>query len=204
MARQNGQLDVITPWSMLIADALAGQIKVKDVSAFNKHAPAFLTLMQAVAKKALAEMDDAEVEAVADVCRFGFPGAWAPKITKVAAIYRPESIPVLDGHVGRAFGFRPEHFSLKSKTRVADIGAVLVALRDGLRNHEVAIRNLRDEVRNDVPQLDEVTDLSLIDIVLWTSQDDRFDRKGKAANSWLNASIGDALTTSSVNWLSLK
>src|SRR5260221_6911538 len=99
LARQSGRLAEVGPWSILLADALAGRISVGNVHGFIEHLESFTARLRAVPDRDLATLNVEELARVAEFCAFGFAGAWAPKITKVGALYRPRSIPVLDGYV---------------------------------------------------------------------------------------------------------
>lgn len=72
--------------------------------------------MPAAAK--LAHLDSRGIDAVIDVCAFGFPGVWGPKISKIGALFRPGAVPMLDGYVGLAFGFGTEAFTAAASQRV--------------------------------------------------------------------------------------
>jgi hypothetical protein len=46
---------------------------------------------------------------------------------------------------------------------------------------------LRETVRVSVGDIDVASDLRLLDIVIWCSQDDLLERRGKKRNVWLDA-----------------
>jgi hypothetical protein len=74
-ARTAGQFSTVTPWSMLYADALAGQVTIRDVANFTlERRRSFAALLQAVPEDVgLAVLDEQGLDAVSDVCRFGSP-----------------------------------------------------------------------------------------------------------------------------------
>src|SRR5215470_13640220 len=88
-ARSTGRLAEIGPWTILLAEALAGRVTVGNVHGFATHVREFAELLAEVQDKDLALLDDHESAAVTAFCSFGFAGAWAPKITKVGALFRP-------------------------------------------------------------------------------------------------------------------
>ena len=69
----------------------------------------------------LAHLDDQGIDAVVDVCAFGFP-AFEPKISKIGALFRPGAVPMLDGYVGLAFGFGTEAFTAAASKQGMDSG----------------------------------------------------------------------------------
>ena len=116
------------PGPLLLADALAGRVSVVDVHSFIRNLDAFVDLLVEVPDVDLAAMDDDQLARVVDLCTFGFPGVWAPKVTKVAALYRPRAVPVLDGYMALAFGYARERFSNGREPRHQAIDAVVRAL----------------------------------------------------------------------------
>ncbi len=111
VARTAGRPADVGPWTILLADALAGRVAVGDVHGFAGHITRFAELIAAVRDKDLAALDGdgldgKQLAAVVEFCQFGFPGVWAPTITKVGALFRPKAIPILDGWVARAFGYQ--------------------------------------------------------------------------------------------------
>jgi hypothetical protein len=135
-ARQAGQFATVGHWSMLYAEALAGQVTISDIANFtHERRIQFAELVRRVPPEVgLAELDGQALDAVSDLCRFGFPGVWAPKITKVAALYRPHAVPVLDGYVALAYGFSRDGFSAyDGGARRERIGRVVRALAAQLR-----------------------------------------------------------------------
>lgn len=187
VARRHGHFNEIAPWSLLWADTLAGRISVSDITRFTYDFRSKLAhRLSALPAKGLADMDDDDVEALTLLCRSGFAGAWAPKITKMLALYRPDAIPVLDGHVAMAMGFRRDGFRSGEEPRWKRIGETLLTLRTILRQQHEELAQIRAEVAQAVPDICEVTDLRLLDIVIWTSQDDRLSRPGSPIDHWLN------------------
>lgn len=116
---------------------------------------------------------------------------WAPKITKMLALYRPESVPVLDGYVAMAMGFARTGFSEGKDPRWERIRRTLKTLRAVLRHQGKQLDRVRDEVRLIVPDIDVATDLRLLDIIVWTSQDDRLVRPGSPVDLWLQSAPRD-------------
>src|SRR5258708_4311924 len=104
LARETGRLAEVGPWSILLADALAGRVTVDNLHGFTANIEGFAALLRNVPDTDLANLDESDLANVFEFCAFGFPGAWAPKITKVGALFRPKTIPVLDGYVALAFG----------------------------------------------------------------------------------------------------
>lgn len=188
-ARSAGQFDMVAPWSLLWADALAGQLSVGDLDGFSlERRTTFAERISAIpAGKDLALLDESERKAVHKLCTFGYPGVWAPKSTKVASLYRPHAVPVLDGYVAMAFGFNRTAFSEGKEPRWIRIERVIDALAGYLHEHRDQMIELREAARGPVEDIDVASDLRLLDIVIWCSQDDRQERAGKRRNAWLNA-----------------
>ncbi len=188
-ARSAGQFDTVEPWSLLWADALAGRLSVDDLDGFSlERRTMFAERISAVpAGKDLAEFDESEREAVHRLCTFGFPGVWTPKSTKVSSLYRPCAVPVLDGYVAMAFGFNRTGFSEGKAPRWNRITRVIDALAVYLDEHRDQMIELRETTRVSVEDIDVASDLRLLDIVIWCSQDDRQERPGKKRNAWLDS-----------------
>lgn len=187
VARRSGHFKEIAPWSLLWATALSGRLSTSDVAGFTHDVRAELVQrLSALPAKDLAEMDDYDVKSLTLLCRTGFSGLWAPKVTKMLALYRPDAVPVLDGHVAMAMGFRRDGFRSGKEPRWERIEQTLLTLRSILRQQLDELTRIRDQVAHDVPDIDKVTDLRLLDIILWTSQDDRMSRPGSPTDYWLN------------------
>src|SRR5665647_805145 len=112
-ARSAGAFNTVAPWSLLWADALAGQVSIGNVADFTSERRTwFAELVGRIPERVdLGDMNPTERADVVNLCKFGFAGAWGPKITKVAALYRPRAVPVLDGYVALAFGYRRDGFT---------------------------------------------------------------------------------------------
>jgi hypothetical protein len=208
-AREAGRLRDVGPWTVLVATALNGRVTVKNVKDFSSSVEDFVSRLDAVPQKPLAEMDESEVSRVVDFCSFGFSGAWAPKITKVGAVFRPEAIPILDGHLALAYGYERSAFSSKPEPRRAAINSVVQALSMSIKAQKTLLDELRRQVEESAPIVCILTDLRLADIVIWTSQDDRVERrtrKGKTTKRkdvWLTYSAKEAPTMDTIRWARL-
>lgn len=188
-ARSAGHFNTVATWSLLWADTLAGQISVANLGAFSfERRIKFAQRISAVpAGKDLAAFDTSELEAVHKLCTFGYPGVWAPKSTKVSSLYRPRAVPILDGYVAMAFGFNRDGFSEGKESRRNRIARVIDAMAAFLNGHRDQMIELRETVRVCVGDIDVASDLRLLDIVIWCSQDDLVERRGKKRNLWLDA-----------------
>lgn len=183
VARRQGHFEEIAPWSLLCADTLAGRISVSDVAGFTRERRSDVAgRLKALPVRDLANMDDRDVESLAHLCRFGFPRVWAPKVTKMLALYRPDAVPVLDGYVAMAMGFRRDGFSSGKEPRWERIQQTLLVLRGILRDQQAELAQVREEVGLAVPDIKDATDLRLLDVIIWTSQDDRMSRPGSPTN----------------------
>ncbi|OYN82756.1 hypothetical protein CG716_00640 [Mycolicibacterium sphagni] len=96
-------------------------------------------------------------------------------------------MPVLDGYVAMAFGFSRRGFSEGKVSRRERIQRVVDALATYLNQHREHMTQLRESLRGSVADIDVASDLRLLDIVLWCSQDDKDERAGKRRNAWLDA-----------------
>jgi hypothetical protein len=188
-ARAAGHFETVAPWSLLWADALAGQLSVENLGEFSlERRTTFARRISAVpAGKDLAAFDESERDALRKLCTFGFRGVWAPKSTKVSSLYRPRAVPILDGYVAMAFGFKREGFSEGEAPRWNRIARVIDALAAYLDEHRDQVIELRETARAAVKDIDVASDLRLLDIVIWCSQDDLLERRGKRRNVWLDA-----------------
>jgi hypothetical protein len=187
----DGHFETVTPWSLLWADALAGQVQVRDISGFSVERRENFAdrLISVPAETDLNDLDAAGQAAVARVCQFGFEGVWGPNITKVAALFRPQAVPVLDGYVAMAFGFPREGFSQGHQPRCGRIERVIHALAATLNDQREAIGRMRRDAEDLIPDLSLISNLRLIDIIIWTSQDDRMSRPRKPGGYWVNSDL---------------
>jgi hypothetical protein len=64
---------------------------------------------------------------------------------------------------------------------------VIDALAAYLDEHRDQMIELRETARVSVGDIDVASDLRLLDIVIWCSQDDLQERPGKKRNAWLDA-----------------
>jgi hypothetical protein len=204
-ARSAGLLNEVTAWSLLFANALNGRVEIKQVADFDRMRRREFAhrIGRIPTDKDLHRMDEEEISAVIHACKFGFDGVWAPRITKLAALYRPRAVPVLDGYVGMAFGYRRDDLSVKVQrhglNRLERIAAIVRALAVYLHDHQAPMAHLRGEVSPTVPELapakanDEcavVSDLRLLDMVVWTAMDDRLATGAGLPSKWLTRPIG--------------
>lgn len=194
-AREAGWFSTVTPWSLLYADALAGQVSIRHVADFSLHRrEAFAALVRALpAATELRDADDAVRTALIDLCMFGFPGVWGPKVTKMAALYRPRTVPILDGYMAAAFGYSREAFSVGETERRDRIRRVLEELIDLLRRYAGVLRSVREHVAEKVPEVNLISDVRLLGIIIWTTQDDTVSRPKKPVNAWRDARPGPRL-----------
>lgn len=195
-ARRSGQFEVVDASTLLLANAINGQVSLANLAAFDhERRRTFASLIARIPATAeLARLDGQGLVAAVDACAFGFPGVWGPKITKVGALFRPGAIPMLDGYVGLAFGFGAEAFTAaatqQGMNRRERIDAVVRAMATWLATHEHVIAALRCRTEPTVPELALIPDLRLIDLVLWTSQDDRMPRRARQGPPWCERAIG--------------
>jgi hypothetical protein len=96
-------------------------------------------------------------------------------------------VPILDGYVAMAFGFKRESFSEGKASRWNRIARVIDAMAAFLDEHRDQMIELRETVGGSVKDIDVASDLRLHDIVIWCSQDDLLERRGKRRNAWLEA-----------------
>jgi hypothetical protein len=202
-ARSTGRLAEVGPWTILLAEALAGRVTVGNVHGFASHIREFAELLAEVRDKDLALLDDHESAAVTAFCLFGFAGAWAPKITKVGAIFRPKAIPILDGYLALAFGYSRDAFSAGAAPRRQAIERVITALAAGIAANEDRLQEVRRQAALRVPAVTLLSDLRLADVIIWTAQDDRMERPGKSRDAWLQMEPGEPPKIADVAWVSL-
>lgn len=208
-ARRAGLLDEVAAWSLLFANALNGRVDVKQLSYFDQSLRrGFASLIGRIpANLDLHNMNNDELSSVIDACCFGFKGAWAPKITKLGALYRPRAIPVLDGYVSMAFGYRSDDLSTVAlrfgRGRRERISAIVHALAVYLHDHQGVMARLRTIIAPTVPELATaeaevglplISDLRLLDMVMWTAIDDRLATRAGEPPRWLGRSIGSHIS----------
>jgi hypothetical protein len=195
-ARSVGMLNEVTAWSLLFANALNGRVDIKQIADFTRPLRREFAdrIGRIPADRDLQTMSDDEVAAVIEACQFGFGGAWAPKIIKLGALYRPRAVPVLDAYVGMAFGYQRDDLSVKVQrfglNRHGRIAAVVRAFAAYLGDYQTTMAELRAAVSPKVPELAAsavpekpplVADLRLLDMVVWTAMDDRLAIRRLAA-----------------------
>jgi hypothetical protein len=204
-ARSTGLLTEVTAWSLLFASALNGRVELTQLADFNRaRRREFADRIGRIpVNRDLHRMTDDEIAAVVHAYQFGFDGAWAPRITKLGALYRPAAIPVLDGYVGMAFGYQRDDLSVRVQrfglNRQERIAAIVRALAVYLRNHRDTVAHLRALVSPTVPELAEaplpeqaplIPDLRLLDMVVWTAMDDRIATRTGRSPRWLGRPVG--------------
>ncbi|MFC0030185.1 DUF6308 family protein [Micromonospora chaiyaphumensis] len=204
-ARSAGLLDEVSTWSLLFANALNGRVELKQIADFDltRRREFAHRISRVPADQDLHHLTHVQLNAVIHACQFGFDGAWAPRITKLAALYRPRAIPVLDGYVGMAFGYQRDDLSLKvqrfGQDRQERISAIVRAMAAYLRDHAGTLAQLRAEVSPTVPELAEaqpgsecplIADLRLLDMVVWTAMDDRLAIDAGLPPRWLGRPLG--------------
>lgn len=176
--RPSGLFDTVTPWSLNWANLLNGRVSVTDIIRFNKvKREEYCDLLRTVpVATPLAELDEDETKAVAALCAFGFDGVWAA--TKMSALYRPASVPVLDGHLATALGFARNAFAVNAPKsaqygRSGKIGSAVFGLQRMLRDSADELAVVRRALVTENPTASFISDLRLLDIILWTSENDR-------------------------------
>ncbi|MFF4940726.1 DUF6308 family protein [Micromonospora sp. NPDC000729] len=204
-ARSAGLLDDVSTWSLLFANALNGRIELKQIANFDltRRREFAHRVSRIPAGQNLHHLTHDQLNAVIHACQFGFDGVWAPRITKLAALYRPQAIPVLDGYVGMAFGYQRDDLSLKVQrfglNRQERIAAIVRAMAVYLRDHAGTLAQLRAEVSPTVPELAAaqpgnerplIADLRLLDMVVWTAMDDRLAAGAGLPPKWLGRQPG--------------
>ena len=188
-ARKAGYFETVSPWSLLAANALSGRVTQKQIAAFT------LTRRQDFADRVsrvpdhvpLADLTDEQLAAVIHLASFGFKGVWGPTTTKLAALYRPEAVPVLDGQMARAFGLAPDAFR-KGRQRTIPIEAAVKDIAAWHRHPEnrELLRQLRADVANLSEGVELLSDVRLLDIIIWTSQDDHSSKRTTKKKQWVD------------------
>jgi len=194
-ARAAGLFNHVSAWSLLWANALNGQVVLDNVAAFQPDWQSqYATILSRIPIDSDVNAGDtALVDSVTDACFFGFPGVWGPKITKVGALYRPAAIPVLDGHVAAAFGFGREAFTIGARERRDRIHRVVRALATCLTEQAESLQAVYDGVAGTVPEIKAVPALRVLDMILWTSQDDTYKRRPKQGARWIDRPVQDRI-----------
>jgi hypothetical protein len=205
-ARRAGQFLTVGPWSLLLANALSGRVEQKNVAEFSlEHREEFARRTAAVPENvSLANLSPGQLDAVVHLASFGFKGVWGPKTTKLAALYRPDSVPVLDSQMAQAFGLKRNAFSA-GKQWTIHIGDVVEKIAAWLRDptNMQILSQLRAEVAQTASDITLVSDVRLLDIILWTAQDDRESRRRAKKSSWLDLRPGVAPSLSSAAWVEI-
>ncbi len=187
-ARRAGYFGTVTPWSILAVNALSGRVAQKQVAAFTlARRQDFAARVARVPDNPLSEMTDDQLAAVVDLAAFGFKGAWGPTITKLAALYRPEAVPVLDSQVACAFGLPADAFRTGARWKV-NVEAVIreIAAWHRLPPNRELLRKLRTDVATLVEEVALLSDVRLLDIVIWTSQDDLVSKRATKKQRWVD------------------
>lgn len=187
-ARSAGQFLTVDPWSLLLANALSGRVDQKNVAGFTLELREDLAQRVAAVpeNRPLANLSPEQLAAVIHLASFGFKGVWGPKTTKLAALYRPESVPVLDSQMARAFGLKSNAFTV-GKQRKIYIGDVIHKIAAWLQDPGNAqlLGRLRAEVVETTPDFALISDVRLLDILIWTTQDDHYSRRSTKKTTWL-------------------
>ena len=201
VARETGRLAEIGPWSILLADALAGRVTIDNLHSFMLNLDEFAARINLIPDADLAALEHADLLSVMHFCKFGFSGVWAPKITKVGALVPAPSIPILDGYLALGFGYSEVGFSEGKQTRWRAIERVIEAIASGIADQTPAFTALRHQAEQRVPAVKLLSDVRLTDIILWTSQADRMERPRKKRNAWLEYKPGNPPSIDDVFWV---
>jgi hypothetical protein len=185
-ARRTGTFKSVTPWSILNANALSARVSQTQVADFDLIARReFARRVSRIPDQTpLSDLDAQQRTRVVELASFGFRGAWGPTITKLAALYRPDAIPVLDAQMAIAFGLKAHAF--RTNERHGHIARVVEALAEwlGCEEGREILGAVRTEVSKTVEELDLLSDVRLLDIIIWTSQDDRSSRRRGKSRRW--------------------
>lgn len=196
-ARRVGHLKTVGPWDILLANALSGRTDQSDVAGFTlARRQDFADRIAAVpTDTALARMSNDDLDAVVRLASFGFNGVWGPKTTKLAALYRPMAVPVLDGQIARAFGLPADAFR-KGPQWTVNIGRVIRRLADWHRDESNGqmMSRFRMDLSRKGAEIDLISNVRLLDIILWTSQDDRYSRRTAKKQLWVDIGPGHPVT----------
>jgi hypothetical protein len=104
--RQDGRLQDVGPWTLLLANALNARVGLSGVNALYERLDDFAeALMRIPADKDIHELVQEEFEAVKQFCHFCVERARTATITKVGHLYRPRAIPILDREVASAYSY---------------------------------------------------------------------------------------------------
>ena len=177
-ARGEGHFERVRQWDLLLAALMNARPSVAAVAAFTvEQREDFAARVAAVPEsKPLCEFTDAELEVLVHLSAFGFAGARTATMTKLAALYRPHAATILDSYLAGVFGFAPDGFTFGATEagevrRRQNIRHALAGLRSTLGARPDWMGALREAVRS-IPGMAETSDVRLLDIVLWTTQDD--------------------------------
>ncbi|MBE7370636.1 DUF6308 family protein [Dermacoccus barathri] len=209
-ARNEGHFEEVRTWDLLLSALMNARPSVGAVTAFTVERRTEIAARVALVpdSKDLTEFSDAELDALTELSAFGFHGARTPTITKLAALYRPHAATILDSYLATAFGVGQYGFSYGATQRAEtrrrrNIHHALPGLRSTLRDRAGWMGALRDAT-HEIPGISQTSDVRLLDIVLWTTQDDlRESRKSEAASDkerarWVTREPGPAIPLDAV------
>lgn len=189
-ARNEGQFDSVGPWSLLLANALSGRVAQADIAAFTPtRRMDFASLVLAVPNDTnLADLDDDALTATISLASFGFSGVWAAKTTKLAALYRPRAIPVLDRQMARAFGMENGAFRVGSQRKgyIEEVITRLASWHRNPNNSELLSALRSDIAKQATADVNFLSDVRLTDILIWTTQDDRSSKRSAKQQDWVD------------------
>lgn len=195
-ARKEGVFDSLSPWSLLWAEALNGQIKATNMLEFTaERRGEYARSIQRIGRQPLADLDEEATNELAVLCSSGFKGVWAAKLTKVLALYLPAAMPVLDREIARSLGlggtsFRPGISVVGRGRAVKNIGAAVRSLQSVLHGNAETLGAIRMAITEEVDDFGQASDVRMLDIILWTSQVDRGKVGRGADRSWRDRDAG--------------
>lgn len=184
----------LSPWSILIESALAGQANGDGVSSFcTDHRKSLASLIAALPDD--TDLSTDHVEAIVALATFTSPGVRLAKTTKVAAAFRPRAVPIIDSKCCNAFGLSVPETEAKTARTVRAITEAYAVILGDHRDTLTAIREVAVLTAPIYRRRDIISNLRLLDIIIWCAQNLRDYTGRDTTRAWNTSTDAPATDT---------
>ena len=171
-ARNQHILTEVGPWTPLLSTTFGGDPLDGHVTrSFIQVSATFADLIREIPDIDLHLLADVDHARLAALCQFGVEGFRADRVTAVAHLYRPKAVPVLDRSVVSTYGHHPDLLSPATVARTVE------QLTADITTHHVRLRRLHQRAAEFAPDLEHVSLVRVVGILIWTTHQDTVVRQ---------------------------
>ncbi len=171
-ARNQRILTEVGPWTPLLSATLDGTpLPAGVLRSLLEVSSTFADLIREIPDIDMHLLSDEDHSRLAALCQFGVDGFRADRVTKVAHLYRPKAVPILDKAVVATYGHQPDLLSPATVARTVE------QLTADINTHNVRLRRLHQRAAEFAPDLEHVSLVRVVGILIWTSYEDTVVRR---------------------------